>query len=176
MIFKAPYLLIHAFFWGNFNRTKLECLMRSSIWALSHKNWLLDEEVMGVQSWAFEHVFPWLREISNFLMVASFASNLIFLDFWWSKSKSNFIFMILGLKSPCLSKNFKKSKFDCIVDFLSDESETSIFKRNLWSWCNSHLIGIPWGYKYDNNENFLIWPKNSSFVLVHQMKFHQGKP
>ena len=109
-------------------------------------------------------------------MVASFASNLIFLNFWWSKSKSNFIFMILGLKCPGLTKNFKKSKFDCTIDFLSDKSETSIFKGNLWSWCNSHLIGIPWGYKYDSNENFLTWPKIPVLPLCIRWNFIRENP
>ena len=87
----------------------------------------------------------------------------------------------LHFHDPWLEKSMVDQKFQKVKVWLhswllSDESETSIFKGNLWSWCNSHLIGIPWGYKHDSNENFLTWPKNSSFPLVHQMKFYQENP
>ena len=84
--------------------------------------------------------------------------------------------MILGLKSPWLTKNFKKSKFDCTIDFLSDDLKLPFSKGT----CDNNAILILLGYLEAINmiamRIFLIWPKNSSFALVHQMKFYQGKP
>ena len=98
----------------------LKFIVWSIFSALDQSFWLLELQVMTLQSGVpsqFWHFFNNLEKILSFFSLSSFASNLDFLDFWWSKWNSNFIFMILGPKCSGLTKNPKKSNFDWQLTF-----------------------------------------------------------
>ena len=124
----------------------LKFIVWSIIWALDQSFWLLELQVMTLQSGVpsqFWHFFNNLEKILSFFSFSSFASKSWFSWLLMIKMKFQLHFHDPWPKIPLVDQKSQKVKLCLTVDFLPNDPESSIFRGILWLWCDSHLIGTP---------------------------------
>ena len=124
----------------------LKFIVWSIIWALDQSFWLLELQVMTLQSGVpsqFWHFFNNLEKILSFFPFLLLQAILIFLTFDDQNENPTSFSWSLAQNVQGWPKISKSQTLSDSWLFLPDDPESSVFRGILWLWCDSHLIGTP---------------------------------